>query len=291
MGKFLLYKYVDGAGTIMYIGQTIQELSRRHYQHCQDDPIYESLDLYYTEAESATQLNLLEAMYISKYKPTLNKVLKNSLPATFDFVDNLVFKKYSTYNIYSPTKTARDRDFSKLMSFETVKTVVSSDKRKVLKLLDYKIILLYYIKGMMAEQPIECVALNANAYWQFHNCVHGGKNTLSTEKFDFLFKRDDMFYLKIPCSLKEELSELSLEELLFLDGFNSKYSFIVYFYLRKNGMNIRVPDFMAEYDTGYNTYATLYKRVFEPAFTDLNLKVSKKIKSGKRITELILESC
>lgn len=289
MGKFLLYKYIDGAGVITYIGQTIQDLSRRHYQHCQDNSIYESFDLYYTEVENATQLNLLEAMYISKYKPALNKVLKNSLPATLDFVDNLVFKKYSTHDIHLPTKVPHKYDFSKLMSSGKIEAVTPIGKKEVLKLLDYKIILLYYIKSKLIEQPVETVGLNANAYWQFHNYVYSGKNTISIEKFDFLFEKDRMFYLKLPCPLKEELSELSLEELLFLDGFSSKYSFVVYFYLKKNKMSINVLDFMMEYDTGYNTYATLYKRVLEPAFDELNLKISKKIKSGKKMDKLILE--
>ena len=295
MEKFLLYKYVDSAGVIMYIGQTIQDLSKRHYQHCQDNSIYESFDLYYTEVKNAAQLNLLEAMYISKYKPALNKTLKNALPASLDFVDSLEFKRYVDQTIINSKENNLPYDFSKLSTTQSFQNLsLIKGEKEILSLLEYKIILLFYIKSKLQDKPIEEISLKVREYWAFHgHNTNSGKNSLRTYNLDILYEKDKAFFLKNPNILKNELFNLSLETLFFLDSFKSKYSFVLFFYLnspdKEDKLVINIEDFKSKYNTNYDTYHTLYERIIKIALTELNLKISKKIKVGKRILELALE--
>lgn len=301
--KYILYKYVDNDDKILYIGQTTQELKKRHSQHCSEKSIFKELKLFYTIVENQTQLNTLEALYISKFKPVLNKNLLFALPNDFVFSDNLVFTEYDyqkpkkdTEKINIKEKIKREKTYnfdclsSPLYSISEKQNASIEQKRKIFSIKEFRIILLFYIKSKIEELPVQNISITSKEYYNFYDL--NSIRRLKDENFSFLEKKGELVYLKEEniSYLKDELLNETLNSLLKMGKFNSKYSFAVYFYLKQNYNCLDIEDFKSQYELPKSLEQTrdLKTTALLPAFQDLKLKVVEEITKGRKILKIIV---
>ena len=75
---FSIYKYVDKNNEIVYIGQSIR-LKQRLQEHTKDQLANFEGDIYYFNAASKEEMDMMERYLIGKYRPIYNTIGINSV--------------------------------------------------------------------------------------------------------------------------------------------------------------------------------------------------------------------
>ena len=103
-----VYRFKDINDTVIYVGYTGQQLSQRINQHFTkghlDKKCYNSIaKIEYQKYDTKSDAQIMEVVYINKYKPRYNKLNKQNDSITFN-IDNE--KEWKVYRVFKTKKEA-----------------------------------------------------------------------------------------------------------------------------------------------------------------------------------------
>ena len=295
MSKYILYKFLNSNKEIVYIGQTIRDLKQRHNEHCRENSEFNNFELFFTILNTRTELNLYEAIYISKYKPVLNTVYKNIDLPFASFNDSLCFYKYTEESFLSHKKTISKNEYNiaaLIKHTNSFNSKIIVNLPKDLSKFSQRILLTFYIKSKIFEEPIEATFLTPQEFFNFNNMIKKGSNyTLFNNSIDILGERDSNNLYKLT-QYSKDLEESSLEELFFLLDIakTNKYNLYMYYYLKRIENNtIYISDLRAFFGNKYERICDLKRYFINPIFKTLGVSIKEEIRTARIITPLILD--
>lgn len=94
---YILYKFLDSEGSVLYVGKTTGKLSTRlaNHSHLDSSCYLKRTSVEYVKLSSACDLDIYELYYINKYKPPYNTASKHRGAMTISLPE-LEWKVYST---------------------------------------------------------------------------------------------------------------------------------------------------------------------------------------------------
>lgn len=117
-----VYRFKDINDNVIYIGYTGQQLSERINQHWTkghlDKKCYDSVvRIEYQKYKTKSDAQIMEVIYINKYKPFYNKLNKQNDNITINIEEE---KEWKTYRVFDVKSNKNNRRFNIFTAAATI---------------------------------------------------------------------------------------------------------------------------------------------------------------------------
>ena len=117
-----VYRFKDINDNVIYIGYTGQQLSERINQHWTkghlDKKCYDSVaKIEYQKYKTKSDAQIMEVIYINKYKPFYNKLNKQNDNITINIEEE---KEWKTYRVFDVKANKNNRRFNIFTAAATI---------------------------------------------------------------------------------------------------------------------------------------------------------------------------